>query len=175
MTKKDLIKYIEEHWDIDDCEVSKAITNMDMIRCPLSMASPFLDGYIARSRNMITNFGKITDAIADKVLVNSVLIILACQSRINPIIPVIIITRDTIVDSIKMMASKNGVIQAAIKSGKIKTLCMMSGITLTFFYNLPFELIGLGVDQMLLFIACVLSIISCIQYYTLNKEFIFEK
>ena len=135
----------------------------------------FLDGYIARSRNMITNFGKITDAIADKVLVNSVLIILACQSRINPIIPVIIITRDTIVDSIKMMASKNGVIQAAIKSGKIKTLCMMSGITLTFFYNLPFELIGLGVDQMLLFIACVLSIISCIQYYTLNKEFIFEK
>ena len=47
MTKKDLIKYIEEHWDIDDCEVSKAITNMDMIRCPLSMASPFLDGYIA--------------------------------------------------------------------------------------------------------------------------------
>ena len=141
----------------------------------IAALTDFLDGYIARSRNMITNFGKITDAIADKVLVNSALIILACQSRINPIIPVIIITRDTIVDSIKMMASKNGVVQAAIKSGKIKTLCMMSGITLTFFYNLPFELIGLGVDQMLLFVACVLSIISCVQYYSLNKEFIFEK
>lgn len=141
----------------------------------IASITDFLDGYIARSRNLITNFGKITDAIADKVLVNSALIILACQSRIHPIIPVIIITRDTIVDSIKMMASKNGVVQAAIKSGKIKTLCMMSGITLTFFYNLPFELIGLGVDQMLLFVACVLSIISCVQYYTLNKEFIFEK
>ena len=74
-----------------------------------------------------------------------------------------------------MMASKNGVVQAAIKSGKIKTICMMTGITLTLFYNLPFELIGLGVDQMFLFVACILSIISCVQYYILNKDFIFDK
>ena len=141
----------------------------------IASISDFIDGRIARRNNLITDTGKILDSIADKVLVNSVLIILACQSRIHPIIPVIIITRDTIVDSIKMMASRNGVVQAAIKSGKIKTICMMSGLTLTFFYNLPFELIGLGVDQMLLFVACVLSIISCVQYYTLNKEFIFEK
>ena len=73
-----------------------------------------------------------------------------------------------------MVASSKGVVQGAIKSGKFKTICMMSGITLTLFYNLPFELIGLGVDQLLLFVACVLSIISCIQYYLINKDLIFD-
>ena len=140
----------------------------------IASLTDFLDGYLARSRNLVTDFGKMLDAIADKVLVNAVLVILASQGQISPIIAVIIIVRDIIVDSIKMVASSKGRVVAAIKSGKFKTACMMVGLSLTLFYNLPFELIGLRVDQLLLLIATVLSVISGIQYYILNRELILK-
>ena len=136
----------------------------------IASITDFLDGYIARKYNMITDFGKFIDAIADKILVNSVLIILASQGFIHPIIPVVLIVRDSIVNSIKMMAARNNRVVAAIKTGKIKTACLMVGIVLTLFYNLPFELIGLSVSKVLLFVATILSVISGIQYYNMNKH-----
>ena len=135
----------------------------------------FLDGYIARKYNLITDFGKLIDAIADKMLVNSVLIILASTGTINAIIPVVVILRDTVVNSIKMLAASKGKVVAAIKSGKLKTACLMTGITLTLFYNLPFELWNLQVANILLLIATVLSIYSGVQYYILNKDLIFDE
>lgn len=135
----------------------------------------FLDGYIARKYNLITDFGKLIDAIADKVLVNSVLIILSAQGFIHPIIPVIVITRDTVVNSIKMLAASKGKVVAAIKSGKIKTACLMTGIVLTLFYNLPFELFNVYVAKVLLFVATILSLVSGVQYFTMNKHLIFDK
>lgn len=140
----------------------------------LASITDFLDGYIARKYNLITDFGKLLDAIADKVLVNSVLIILASQGFIHPIIPVVIIVRDSIVNSIKMIAASKGKVVAAIKLGKAKTACLMVGISLTLFYNLPFELFNLQVSDFLLFVAAVLAIVSGIQYYTLNRHLIFE-
>lgn len=135
----------------------------------------FLDGNIARKRDLVTDFGKFLDAIADKVLVNSVLIIFAVQGVISPIIPVVIIFRDTVIDSIRMMAAKKDVVIAAGKAGKIKTACMMVGLTLTFFYNLPFELWNVDVSNTLLIIATVLSIYSGIEYYYGNKKVLFAK
>ena len=134
----------------------------------------FVDGRLARKYNMVTDLGKMLDAIADKVLVNSVLIILSSSGFISPIIPVVIIVRDSIVNSIKMVAGSKGEVVAAIKSGKIKTACLMTGIVLTLFYNLPFELFNIRVSDALLIVACVLSIISAIQYYEMNKKYIFE-
>ena len=141
----------------------------------LASLTDFLDGYIARKYNLITDFGKLMDAIADKVLVNSVLIILAGQGIIHPIIPVVVIIRDSVVNSIKMLAASNGKVVAAIKSGKLKTACLMVGIVLTLFYNLPFELWGISVGKVLLLIATVLSITSGLQYYSLNKHLIKTK
>ena len=115
------------------------------------------------------------DAIADKVLVNSMLIILSAQGFIHPIVPVVIVIRDIVVNSIKMLAASKGKVVAAIKSGKVKTACLMLGIILTFFYNLPFELWNISVAKVLLFIATILSIISGVQYYNLNKYLIKEK
>lgn len=135
----------------------------------------FVDGYVARKYNLITDFGKMIDAIADKILVNSVLIILASTGFISPIIPVVIIVRDSIVNSIKMIAGSKGEVVAAIKSGKLKTACLMIGIVLTLFYNLPFELLNLKVADVLLIMACVLSIVSGVQYYTMNKHLIFKE
>ena len=129
-----------------------------------------LDVYIARSRNLVTDFGKVMDAIADKVLVNGVLIVLACDNQISPIVPVVIITRDIFVDSIKMVAGSKGKAVGASILGKLKTIFMMCGLTLVFFQNVPFEFIdiaghSLDVASGLVYIAMVLSIVSGIQYY----------
>jgi len=132
----------------------------------------FLDGYIARKYNLVTDFGKFIDSIADKILVNPILIILSAQGFIHPIIPVVIIIRDSIVNSIRMIASTNGKVVSAKSLGKIKTACLMIGITLTLFYNLPFELWNISVSKVLLFVATILSVISGVQYYTLNKYLI---
>ncbi len=134
----------------------------------------FLDGYLARKNNQVTDTGKMLDAIADKALVNSVLIILAAQGFINVIIPVVIVLRDIIVNAIKMEAASKGKVVAAIKSGKFKTATLMVGTSLTFFYNLPFELININVSAFLLYIAVILSVISAIQYWNLNKNVIFS-
>lgn len=135
----------------------------------------FLDGHIARKYNMVTDFGKMVDAIADKMLVNSTLIILSAQGFVAPIITVIIIFRDTVVDTIKMIAGSKGKVVAAIKSGKIKTTFLMFGIVLTLCYNLPFELFNFDVANFLLVLATIFSIISGVQYYVMNKDLIFDK
>lgn len=134
-----------------------------------------LDGHIARSRNMVTDFGKMTDAIADKMLVNSTLIILTAQGMVSPVITVIIVFRDTVVDTIKMIAGSKGKVVAAIKSGKVKTTFLMLGIILTLCYNLPFELFNLDIANFLLVLATVFSLISGIQYYVMNKDIIFSR
>jgi len=134
-----------------------------------------LDGHIARSRNMVTDFGKMTDAIADKMLVNSTLIILSAQGMVSPVITVIIVFRDTVVDTIKMIAGSKGKVVAAIKSGKVKTTFLMLGIVLTLCYNLPFELFNLDIANFLLVLATIFSVVSGIQYYVMNKDIIFSK
>ena len=139
----------------------------------LASITDFFDGMIARKYNLITDFGKMIDAIADKILVNSILIILCAQGFIHPIIPVIIIVRDTIVDSIKMVAGSKGNVVAAIKTGKYKTASLMVGIVLTLFYDMPFELWNIHVSDFLLIVACALSIVSGVQYYFMNRKFIF--
>jgi CDP-diacylglycerol--glycerol-3-phosphate 3-phosphatidyltransferase len=133
----------------------------------------FLDGMIARKYGLITNTGKMLDAIADKVLVNSVLIILACQDLVPDVVPVVVVLRDIVVNAIKMEAAGRGVVIAAIGSGKLKTAALMVGTVLAFFYNLPFEIISLNVTDFLLYFATLMSIISMVQYFNMNKELIF--
>ncbi len=135
----------------------------------------FLDGYLARKYHLVTDTGKMLDAIADKALVSPILIILAANGLISVIIPVIYVTRDIIVDAIKMQAASKGKVVAAIKSGKLKTAAMMVGITLVFFYNMPFEFIGIRVDLFLLYFACIMSVVSAYEYFKLNKNLIFSK
>lgn len=134
----------------------------------------FLDGYLARKNNQVTDLGRMLDAIADKTLVNSALIILAYKGFVPVAIPVIIIFRDTIVDAIKMQASSKGKVVAAIKSGKIKTASMMVGLVLTFFYNLPFEIWNIRVADFLIYFATIMSVVSMIEYFNLNKKLILE-
>ena len=132
----------------------------------------FLDGFLARKYNIVTDLGKVLDAIADKILVNGVLIVLACNGYISVIIPVVIVSRDIAVDSIKMIAGqKNGAV-AASKAGKAKTALMLTGITLILFNDLPFSLMSIYPGKIIVMIATVLSILSGVGYYNKNRKYL---
>ena len=141
----------------------------------ISSLTDFLDGYVARKYNMVTDFGKMVDAVSDKLLTNTVLVILACDGMIGPIIAVVIIARDIFVDSIKMVMGNKGKAVAAIKVAKFKTASLMVGIILTLFYNIPFELINLRVSDFMLVLAAILSVISGVKYYMMARVYFTDK
>ena len=141
----------------------------------IASLTDFLDGYVARHYHMVTDFGKMVDAISDKMLTNSLLVILASSHMISPIIAVVFIVRDITVDSIKMVIGNKGHAVAAIGIAKLKTATLMVGLTLTLFYNLPFELIGIRVSDCLLIISAILSVVSGFQYYLMARPYIEAK
>ena len=141
----------------------------------IASLTDFLDGYVARKYNMVTSYGKMLDAISDKILTNSLLIILSCNGMINPIITVVIVVRDIIVDALKMFIGNASEAVAAIPIAKVKTATLMVGIALTLFYNIPFELVKLRISDFLLVVASILSVISGVKYYMIAKQFIKEK
>ncbi len=153
-----------------------AILDVKLVICAVlfivASITDFFDGKIARKYNYVTNFGKLMDPIADKMLVNSLLIILAGEGYIATIIPVIIISRDIVVDGVRMLLTEQGEVLPAGKLGKFKTAFLMIGITLKLVGNLPFSLWNLPVADFLIITATVLSLISGIGYYMGAKKFI---
>ena len=138
----------------------------------IASVTDFFDGYLARKYNLVSDFGKVMDAIADKILVNGLLIVLCANGSIHPVIPVVIILRDTIVNTIKMVAGNNGDVVGAIKTGKFKTACLMIGLTLKLFGNFPMVLINIALDDFFLITATVLSIVSGVQYYMMYRKYL---
>lgn len=138
----------------------------------IASLTDFFDGYVARKYDMVTDFGKMVDAISDKMLTNSLLVILAANGMVSPVIAVIFIVRDIVVDTIKMVVGNKGKAVAAIGIAKIKTATLMFGLVFTLFYNLPFELIGIRVSDVLLIISAILSVVSAFQYYIMAKPYI---
>lgn len=141
----------------------------------IASLTDFIDGKVARKYNMVTDFGKMIDAISDKLLTNTLIVVLACDNIVPPIIAVIIIGRDIIVDSIKMLIGNKGKAVAAIGVAKYKTACLMIGLTLKLFYDLPFSLIPVRISDFLLILAAVLAIISGAKYYVMAKDYITDK
>ena len=141
----------------------------------IASLTDFIDGKVARKYNMVTDYGKMLDAISDKLLTNTLIVVLACENMVSPVIAVIIIGRDIIVDSIKMLIGNKGKVVAAIKVAKFKTATLMTGLTLKLFYDLPFSLIPLRISDYLLIVAAILSIISAAKYYVMAKEYITER
>lgn len=135
----------------------------------------FIDGHIARKYNQITDLGKFLDPIADKLLVNSTVIALIYAGFISPLVGIIFIGRDTIVDVIRMIVSAKGAVIAANKYGKLKTVFQMLGISMVLLYNIPFEKYNIPVSDILIYIAVFFSIYSGIEYYFLNKDAIFSE
>lgn len=136
----------------------------------IACVTDYLDGAIARKEKTLSDFGATLDAIADKVLVNGVLILLAYNGFISVFVPVIIVTRDIAVDALRALSAKNNVIIKASKWGKVKTIFMMVGLSLMLFYNLPFEVYGIYVADILIYIATILSVVSGVMYFINCKD-----
>lgn len=136
----------------------------------IASITDLLDGYIAKKNNSCTDFGKMIDAIADKILIDSVLILLATIGFIHPVIAIVVMIRDVAVDSIKRYAASKGVVIGSSKLAKIKTVLFMISISLILFYNLPFELLNLKIADILLVIATTMSIVSGFEYYGYIKK-----
>lgn len=140
----------------------------------LASFTDFLDGHIARSRNLITSFGKFVDPIADKLLVNTMLILFAYTARISVVAVLLMIWRDMIVDGLRMNASAKGKVVAAGMLGKAKTVLQMFAIIFLMLKNLPFAFIGIPMDQILLWAATIVSLASGAQYFIQLKDIVME-
>ena len=126
----------------------------------------FLDGYLARRDNLVTNFGKFMDPLADKLLVCSALICLIPQGKLETWIVLVIIAREFIISGFRLVASDNGIVIAASYWGKFKTVSHMSMIILLIL-DLPFLWI---VSEIVKWIAVVLTIVSLVDYVVKNKQ-----
>lgn len=101
----------------------------------IASITDFVDGWYARKYNQITTFGKLFDPLADKILVNSTLIIFGARGIIPIVFVIIFIVRDILVDGLRMMLASNNIVLAADKWGKLKTIFQMIGLTLLFFVH----------------------------------------
>ncbi len=132
-----------------------------------------LDGYIARKYQMITNFGKFMDPLADKLLVDSALIAFVGMARIPTWIVIVIIAREFIISGFRLVASDNGVVIAAGWWGKIKTVVQMVMICVLI---ADFGgSIWYAVERVLIYAALILTLVSLIDYLVKNKDVLKEK
>jgi len=136
----------------------------------IASITDFFDGYYAKKYNCSTDFGKMIDAIADKFLIDSTLILLATIGFVHPAIAVVVMARDVAVDSMKRYAASKGIIIASSKLAKTKTILFMIAISMILLYNLPFELWNLKIADIILVLATTISIISGLEYYNYIKE-----
>ena len=127
--------------------------------------SDFLDGYIARKYNMITDLGKILDPIADKILVAAALIALIDLDRLYWWIAVIMLARDFTMEALRNLAASKGIIIAAGIWGKLKTTFQMVAIGMISFQNIWLGINWYILGQVLMYIALFLSIYSAVIYF----------
>ena len=126
-----------------------------------------LDGKIARKYNLVTNFGKFMDPLADKLLVCSAMICLIPSGKLNTAIVIVIIAREFIISGFRLVASDSGIVIAASYWGKFKTVFQMAMIiVLIADLGGVFDLVG----QILVWIALALTIISLVDYIWKNRQ-----
>ena len=137
-----------------------------VIFCVASLTD-MLDGKIARKYNLVTNFGKFMDPLADKLLVCTALICLTSMNRLNVIVVLVIIARESIISGFRLVASDNGIVIAASYWGKFKTVSQMALIIV-----LIMDLGGVWnvVGTVLTWVALLLTVVSLIDYIAKNKQ-----
>ena len=137
-----------------------------VIFCVASLTD-MLDGKIARKYNLVTNFGKFMDPLADKLLVCTALICLTSMDRLNVIVVLVIIAREFIISGFRLVASDNGIVIAASYWGKFKTVSQMALIIV-----LIMDLGGVWnvVGTVLTWVALILTVVSLIDYIAKNKQ-----
>jgi len=131
-----------------------------------------LDGYIARKHKLVTNLGKFLDPLADKLLVTAALISLVEMQRLGAWIVIIIISREFAVTGLRLVAAAEGDVIAASKLGKLKTVTQIIAIVLLMLNNFPFSFFNIPIDQVMIWIAVIMTIVSGVDYFVKNKKVI---
>ena len=125
----------------------------------------FLDGYWARKYHVISTYGKLMDPIADKLLVNTTLVLFAFHQEIPVLIPIIMIGRDTFVDALRMLMAEKQIVIAAGPWGKLKTVLQMIGLLIVFWFGFPLHQIYPQLGIAILWVAAAVSVYSGIDYF----------
>ena len=134
----------------------------------IASLTDLLDGKIARKYNLVTNFGKFMDPLADKLLVGAAMICLVEMGRLPAWIVIVIISREFIISGFRLIASDNGIVIAARYWGKFKTVFQMAMIIVLIaaFEGSVFAV----VEQILIWVSLILTIVSLVDYIRKNKE-----
>lgn len=127
-----------------------------------------LDGYIARRDHLVTDFGKFMDPLADKLLVCSAMICLIETGELPFWIVIIIIAREFIISGFRQIAADNGIVIAASKWGKLKTISQMVMI-IVLLADFPGQAVYV-IEQILIYLALVLTVVSLLDYLYKNRQ-----
>ncbi len=139
----------------------------------IASLTDMLDGKIARKYNLVTNFGKFMDPLADKLLVSAAMICLIATGQLAAWIVIIIISREFIISGFRLVASDNGIVIAASYWGKFKTVFqMLMIIVLIANIQMPFFTV---LGTILIYVALVLTVVSLIDYIVKNKDVLKEQ
>ncbi len=131
----------------------------------------WLDGKIARSQGLVTNFGKFADPLADKMLVMTAFILLVELGKAPGWVVAIIICRELAVTGLRLiLVEQSGEVMAAAWPGKVKTASQMVAIILLYLNNWPFALINVPLDQILLYVCLFFTVYSGIDYFAKNTD-----
>ncbi|MBQ4611673.1 MAG: CDP-diacylglycerol--glycerol-3-phosphate 3-phosphatidyltransferase [Clostridia bacterium] len=128
------------------------------------------DGHLARSRNLVTNFGKLMDPIADKLLTASALIMLTAKGMLGPIAAIIIIAREFLISGFRLVSAGSGVVIAANWLGKIKTITQAVAMVLVMLQDLVLRIFGFRLDVWMVWISVFFTVISAWDYIVKNRK-----
>ena len=156
-------------WDIygDELPISHALGCLLFV---IAAATDWLDGYLARKYNLISNFGKFLDPLADKLLVTAALLSLIELQMLPAWMAIIILSREFAVTGMRLVAAADGHVIAASPLGKWKTLFQMAALAVLLLHNFPFSIWNIPVGMLLMWIAVLLTIISGIDYFLKNRH-----
>lgn len=140
----------------------------------LAAATDGLDGYIARSRQQITNLGKFMDPLADKLLISAALISLVQMGELTAPVVMVIVGREFIVSGIRMVAAAEGVVIAASKLGKLKTVFQIIAVVEIILKDFPFNYLHIPMGMILIWIALVLTVVSGVDYVYKSRHLLFS-
>ncbi len=138
----------------------------------VAAVSDAVDGHLARSRHLITDFGKFMDPLADKLLTASAFVCLVEAGYIPAWVVVIILAREFAITGLRTLAASDGIVIAASKWGKAKTMSQMIAIVALLFYMIPALSYGwLWIfGEIMVYVAAALTLISGIDYLVINKQ-----